>query len=527
MWVGVPGMTVFVALLTSFLLCLVWGQINFVRCEGTGAPRDFFHSVDGVTWVSTSTVFSDPSPTSGCRDVCFSPDLNVWVATGLRSVDSSRLAFSRDGIGWTLVLDNALAGNEGRACAWGADKFLAVGDNGAFAWSWDGMAWSGGSEPSVRQFNGLAYSNQQRQWVAAVLSSNQAGFVTSANGLSWSAPVTIPGNGYMADVAWSPSFNIWAFSGTVLGAFQFYNWNGQSGPLQVSSAVGLMPVSRAISTSLIALDGGGFLGLIGNTNEVWSSADGVSWLSKSALASPSNASRGICAIGSIVVAMGFSQTAQSPIAVFSSNSGASFAVADATSTNVFNANIGSVASRTFNLVGASFSNGSFVVAVGVTALVSSAFATVPESLSVLGTLQFGSSGFVSINKTLICGNGSAVLLDVGPGVNSTITLLLASFSALSGRFSTVRSTTQSLGCFDTEPLYSATTFSVIVSPAKCGLPAPAIIGACIGATFFASVVVVGIVLWMRRRIGRHDAMLNAQIRGRHLDEFKSDYHRIR
>jgi len=513
-------------LMFCLLLTCAAGQVaNFVRCE-SGAP-EFYWSMTGASWFPSVSVgvLVDAGPDSGCRDICFSPDLNLWVATGIRHTDVTKsIASSPDGKLWSLVAgaNNVLAGREGRACGWGGDKFLVAGLGGKFAFSYDGVSWTPGTTASVTAFNGIAYSNQQSIWVAAVLSDGNGALAVSSDGISnWVVVVTPPQvtPGYMADILWSVLNNAWVAIGSPGGAGPASLFHSSSSPALIG-VVETIP-GAAVSRSLVALDSGEVLALIGNTSETWSSPTGALWGQKSVFPPPSTASHGICALGTSVVAVGFTVGGVNPVAYLAPNAGAVWQVTDSSSTAKYDSIIGSVTARTFNVVGATYlGNGTFVVAAGSNSVISSPFAFVSGSLTILGSITFNPSAFVVINKTLDCGPMSVLNVVVtGPG-----NLTLASFASLSRRFAAVTSTAQSSSiCYNSEPTYSSTTLSVTVTEVSCGLSTGALVGIIVGAVVggvLIAALIVAVTCWLQKR---YDRNANIGIRMKASEDLKRGF----
>ncbi len=474
---------------------------NFVRCEGPGIGADFSYSPDGLSWsfATPPQVLTDAAMDSGCRDVCYSPDLNVWVATGKRG-DLKPFAGSTDGVVWTLSPDDTtLSGNEGRACAWGRDKFVVGGGIGTVknAHSFDGVSWAPGNPVGLDIFHGLAYSNQQQLWVGVGEADGVGKYVLSGDGITWGTVLDLVATSYVADVAWSNFDGVWAFvaKGSASGNIEFHFANEVPIPGFVMRAGAPLVSEIPSEQSLVGLEGGGFLALVGSTNQVWSSTKGAVWSPKSTLGPQSNSSRGICAWQSTVVAMGFNTAVQTPHDVYTSVDGAATFRSPTTSATRVNSNVGAVANRVTNVAGASFVNGSFLVPFQSSATISSPFAFVAESLTVLGNVTFASNAFVTISQTLTCGLSSTLALVVaGPGA-----FQLASFRSISGTFGSVEASDASGNCYEAVPAYSASSLSVTVSLCGNG-PSPGarigiIVGAVVGGVVLAiSVVVVTVVL---------------------------------
>jgi hypothetical protein len=451
-------------------------------------------------------VLVDAAPDSGCRDICFSPDLNLWVSTGIRLTDLTKsVASSRDGKFWSLVAgaNNVLAGQEGRTCGWGDDKFVVAGLGGKLAFSYDGISWTG-TTASVTAFNGIAYSNQQGIWVAAVLDAGNGGLAVSSDGISnWVVVTTLPqvNPGYMADVVWSVFNNAWVAIGSPSGAGPASVFYSSSSPALIGVVETIPGV--AVAQSLVVLDSGEVLALIGNTNETWSSSTGALWGQKSMFPPPSTASHGICALGTSVVGVGFTVGGINPVVYLAPNAGAVWQVVDSSSSAKYDSIIGSVTARTVNIFGATYvGNGSFVVPAGTNSVISTPFAFVSGSLTVFGSITFSASGFVAINKTLDCGPTSTLnVVVIGPG-----NLTLASFASLSRRFAAVTTTTQSSSnCYNSEPTYSSTTLSVTVTEVSCGLSTGALVGIIVGAVvggLLIAAFIIALAYWLQKRYAR-------------------------
>jgi hypothetical protein len=450
--------------------------------------------------------------------VCYSPDLDVWVATGTRG-DAMFVAFSRHGNDWALLPTTVFGGNEGRTCAWGRDKFViggsaGGGSSGNVAYSYDGQNWQAVAVAGFT-FDGVAYSNQQGVWAGVGQFGGLGAVVTSQDGIMWTVPANALQTDYVADVAWSNFDRVWAF--VVQGNasdVRFYSTpdlTPGANPTPTIPAVGI-PTPQ----SLVALETGGFLALVGANNEVWGLASGATtWTHAFSLGNAAaSMTRGICAFQSTVVAIVFDPAAQKPSVYQFSSSGTGLVAGPvASSGNTYSSNIGSVTSRSSNVVGASFGNGTFTVALSTNATIVSPFAFVAGSLVVYGNLTFVGNAFVSVNQTLFCGPSSVLALVVrGPGA-----FVVASYGSLSGTFGKVRADDGSSTCYDAVPTYTASTLAVTVSvcpgsnnnAATIGI----IVGSVVGGVALAVLIVVGTVIARNRYV----ANVNLEIR---MDEME-------
>ena len=498
---------------------------NFVRCEGVGATLgDFSVSDDGVTWDNIpDPVFIDGTTDGACRDVCYSPDLDMWVATGLRG-DQKRFASSANGFVWILSTDT-FGGNDGRTCAWGRDKFVVGGGFAGppnVAFSFNGATWATaltGTNGGFA-FHGIAYSNQQMLWVG-VGESGAAGQITlSTDGMVWTTPIGLGATRYVADVAWSNFLSTWAFVAKTGTDAVFFS---SPAPLtSINTAAGVIPNTSPSEQALAALDSGGFVCLAGTLNQVWSSSTGSNWALAGVLGPESTDGRGICALNAGVVAMGFNLTSLAGNVYVSTNAGRTFGPVF-TAGNLVNSNLGSITSRVTNVAGAVFTAGAFLVPAQSSATISSPFAFV-DTITVLGNLTFVGNAFLTVNQSLVCGTSSLLTLLVqGPG-----TVSVASFRAVSGRFASIVATDAASTCYTTDPVYTATTLTVTVSPCVGGggLSQGAMIGVIVGAAVGGVLLAVAVIVTAVVLRNRYDASANHRIRLQSWEGAQSAYRRF-
>lgn len=112
----------------------------FVSVWTTGATT--LSSPDGVTWTAGT-----PLPGSGFtagRNICWSPDLGLFVMVGqnFETSSSGNIAYSADGVNWTVV--SPIVGGTMAGVAWSSDQgqFVAVGVGDVIQLSPDGIVWT-------------------------------------------------------------------------------------------------------------------------------------------------------------------------------------------------------------------------------------------------------------------------------------------------------------------------------------------------------------------------------------------------
>jgi hypothetical protein len=135
------GMTVANNILNTMCNCVAWNGSN-LWVAGGQSNRHLSFSSDGITWssaISGSTIFG-----TQCRSVAYGN--GVWVAGGGTSVS---LAYSIDGRNWTASTNGSTIMSDCYSVSWNNSYWLAVGNNGVIALSYDGINWINRSSTTI------------------------------------------------------------------------------------------------------------------------------------------------------------------------------------------------------------------------------------------------------------------------------------------------------------------------------------------------------------------------------------------
>lgn len=160
-----------------------WGD-GLGVAVGNGAQR----SADGLAWT-----LSVSEATRVWSDVCYSPELGLWVAV-LSSGAGGRVRTSPDGIAWTTrnASDNAAAWF---SVCWAAELglFVAVAVSGAnpIMTSPDGITWTGHASPVPKLWTHVFWSPSAGRLIATA--EQIPGCIVSANGSTWTDVDPAPG----------------------------------------------------------------------------------------------------------------------------------------------------------------------------------------------------------------------------------------------------------------------------------------------------------------------------------------------
>ncbi|MCL2442640.1 MAG: hypothetical protein FWD13_04150 [Treponema sp.] len=162
-----------------FTQCITYGNGMFVAGGGTGANGGrIAYSSNGIDW----TIVSGNRPI-GISSITWGD--NKFVATG-----GTIMIYSSNGTDWTQVTNNTFeddtpfVNNDIQSITYGNGKFVAVGRNGNIAYSSDGINWNAvtNSRFGNSHIYGVTYGNNM---FVAVGSNGKAAY--SADGISWTA----------------------------------------------------------------------------------------------------------------------------------------------------------------------------------------------------------------------------------------------------------------------------------------------------------------------------------------------------
>lgn len=180
------------------------GLLVVVRVATSGVsdtqPR-FMTSPDGINWTNRTHVGS--AVNNGFDTVCWSPDLNLFVAGGRNST----FATSSDGINWqTTPFPSGVSQKIYWSHTYGL--FYAT-SNSRFWYSTNGFTWV--QATSVTSGSFIQGTTDTGQNLLAVVGSGSTAGVTwkSEDGMNWASTITgiMPNTAFWPDIAYSPSLN--------------------------------------------------------------------------------------------------------------------------------------------------------------------------------------------------------------------------------------------------------------------------------------------------------------------------------
>jgi hypothetical protein len=198
-----------------------------VAVASSGGSTPVMISRDGTNWEAVTTPeFALSQHVSALSDVCFSPELNLWVAAS--RLNANVCIVSQDGENWTLVNLPAGSAVNWSGVAWSPDLGLFAmcasgGNTDSILTSPDGVNWTRRVTPAVdmqaiARFDGLGL------FIAVGLS----GFaLISADGITWTSSV-MPGTGRY--VILSSGDRVWAISRstTIAWTTDGINWTDEA-----------------------------------------------------------------------------------------------------------------------------------------------------------------------------------------------------------------------------------------------------------------------------------------------------------
>lgn len=156
------------------------GKFVSVGTRGTAA-----YSTDGINWTQTTLpIFAD---TANKMSVTYGGGMFVVAGYHLDSsanLIESSVAYSTDGINWTKA-SPPVSGNWA-AIAYGADKFVIVGRNGApIIYSSDGITWYETTNPDIRTYSVIYAANK---FVAV---GDNGSIKWSNDGIAWKNSINV------------------------------------------------------------------------------------------------------------------------------------------------------------------------------------------------------------------------------------------------------------------------------------------------------------------------------------------------
>ena len=222
----------------------------------TANTKSIAYSADGVNWTLVAT---NPFTTSG-YGVAWNGSL--WIAVG---AGTNAVATSSDGITWAPTATIGTSGlTIGRGIAWNGKLWVAVGtgNSKSIAYSADGVGWTlAGTNPFTTSGYGVAWNG--KLWVAVGTGGNS--LATSVDGATWT-PVTnalTTGQG----VAWNG--RVWVVVGTGTSQSIIYSFDGLFWQTAISN-----PFTTGYS---VAWNGNVFVAVGDGANAISKSTDGITW----------------------------------------------------------------------------------------------------------------------------------------------------------------------------------------------------------------------------------------------------------
>ena len=259
-----------------------WSSVNGYY----GLAKDAYPSLNprssGVKAVQTWTVNTQGVP-SNCfwRDVCWSPELRIFVAVGVAD-PNAYVIYSSDGIQWTSVsVDN----NHWFCVEWSPQLriFVALAMFGAtnnrLMTSTNGKDWTMRTLPVNNRWMDVCWSPELGIFVATAETPGTSNLVmTSKNGIDWSLQTPSQGNSWYG-ICWSPELRIFvavAGSGTsrVMISNNGTNWQA-IGLSQGVPNIFWISICWSSQLGLFVAVAAGWGG--GNNNYIMTSRNGTTW----------------------------------------------------------------------------------------------------------------------------------------------------------------------------------------------------------------------------------------------------------
>jgi hypothetical protein len=172
---------------------IAYGKINSVSgflLSQNANPGVYYTSTDGINWTLVSTAAVPANPVSA-----YSQSLGLWVMAG----NAGAVSTSPTGLANTWTARTTPAGWQSssggaKRIVWNGSLFviLPLASPGGYSkclTSPDGVTWTERNLGSNQLWVGLAHSATEGRWMAV----SDGGYVaTSADGLTWSTPITLP-----------------------------------------------------------------------------------------------------------------------------------------------------------------------------------------------------------------------------------------------------------------------------------------------------------------------------------------------
>lgn len=159
----------------------------------TGNNQQVLSSPDGINW----TIRLSPSTTVSWQDVTWSPELELFCAVGAQSGGTQKIMTSEDGFAWTARTEAGPAVNDFACIEWSSALGLFVAAGNKLNTSPDGINWT--NRTITSEFIDLAWSPELGLFCGAVFIG--ASLARSTDGINWTFYNPFPGQA-AASIVW-------------------------------------------------------------------------------------------------------------------------------------------------------------------------------------------------------------------------------------------------------------------------------------------------------------------------------------
>lgn len=171
-----------------------------VAVGGSGLTKAM-SSPDGINW----TIRNTPGSTSAWREVCWSKELGLFIAV---STASTRVMKSSDGITWSTTTPGVPPSLQWRSVCWAKELglFVAVADSGTgqrVMTSPNGIDWTLQNTPADNGWYCICWSPEKHLLVAMATTGTGNRCMTSPDGITWT--LRAPPDSVYNEVCWSPT----------------------------------------------------------------------------------------------------------------------------------------------------------------------------------------------------------------------------------------------------------------------------------------------------------------------------------
>ncbi len=277
-------------------LGMTWSETDgkFVVVGSSSEGKNIIHSADGSSWSSTSVgEYSDSSltsvmsasadDTSSWRNICWSPELGIYVAVS-NGGGISQIMTSADGTSWTSR--NPPSDNQWYDVCWSPELSLFVsvamtGTNRVMT-SPDGITWTARtSADELMQWYTVCWSPQLSLFVSLSIDAGANSIMTSSNGITWTSRTNpLTSNTQWLDVCWSPELSLFvAVNGQGLGSNHIItspngiDWTARNAVGDGNSQWCSICWSPLLSKFVVVSSGSNS----GSAFDVMYSSDGINW----------------------------------------------------------------------------------------------------------------------------------------------------------------------------------------------------------------------------------------------------------